>query len=142
MTMGTTPDKDYEFGAQLTAYKSSSGGRYDEHQSSRLVREDFDYRRLLVDRVATLVAEGYDDDEMELLVFLDAEKETARVVRYWAEEFTDVLHEARRLTEKRQEEAADRAERDRIEKERLRTEATEKAERSNYERLKAKYEGV
>lgn len=137
------PDQnsDYPFGARLTAYRSDwHDYRCGENRSSELTREEFYSTTAVVERVASLVNDDYDEDEMELLVFLDEEHETARVVTAMSAEFHEIVLASRDHAKRLYEEAKQREREAKEEAERRRIEATEKAERSNYERLKAKYE--
>lgn len=102
-------EKDYPSGARLVAYKR---GGYDsrdrEYTSSDLIREDFEYRSVLVARLAELFIDDFDDDEFELLVFLDEEHLTARVV-YQNDEAWDLKNDARRHRDRLQEIAREQA---------------------------------
>lgn len=134
-----TSDSQYALGAQVTAYKSDHYNRDEQREGSEFERFEFKRRDEIVVRMSYWLAAGFDEDEMEMLVFLDAEKATARVVRSWSDELREIVSAARsRLTQLNAEKVA-RAEAERIASEKRRAEATERAERSNYERLKEKY---
>jgi hypothetical protein len=136
-------DQTFPFGAQLSSYKRSRHNDSDcySYRHSELNRDSINSLDQLIDRLVKLLTnDDYKSDEMELLVYLDTEQNTAKVIRSYDDFFQDCVEKARNRIDEMKHLENIKAVEQLAEKERRQKAANEARERTMYEILKAKFE--